>query len=149
MESVLRVNAAVKARMVEKVETLCGNVAGKRIAVLGLAFKPETDDIRDSSAVKLIEDLKARGATVAAYDPAAMDNTRAVLPDITYADDVYECVAGADAVVLVTDWNQFRKLDLSRLEATMKAKRFVDLRNLYEPREMKRLGWDYVGIGRA
>ncbi len=78
-----------------------------------------------------------------------MDNTRAVLPDVTYADDVYECVAGADAVVLVTDWNQFRKLDLARLEATMKAKRFVDLRNLYEPREMKRLGWDYVGIGRA
>jgi UDPglucose 6-dehydrogenase len=149
MESVLRVNAAVKARMVEKVEAVCGDLAGKRVAVLGLAFKPETDDIRDSSALKLIEDLEARGATVSAYDPAAMENTRAVLPGVRYAEDVYECAAGADALVLVTDWNQFRKLDLARLEATMEAKRFVDLRNLYEPREMKRLGWDYVGIGRA
>ncbi|MBK9966509.1 MAG: UDP-glucose/GDP-mannose dehydrogenase family protein [Holophagales bacterium] len=135
--------------MIEKVQAVCGDLAGKRIAVLGLAFKPETDDIRDSSSIQLIQDLLARGATVAAYDPAAMDNTRAVLPDITYAEDVHECTAGADALVLATDWNQFRKLDLARLEATMKAKRFVDLRNLYEPKEMKRLGWDYVGIGRA
>ncbi len=149
METVLRVNATVKARMVEKVEGLCGDLAGKRIAVLGLAFKPETDDIRDSSALKLIEDLKARGASVAAYDPAAMENTKSVLPDVAYAEDVYECAAGADALVLVTDWNQFRKLDLARLEATMKAKRFVDLRNLYEPREMKRLGWEYSALGRS
>ena len=150
MESVLRVNSVVKARMVEKVEAVCGgDVAGKRIAVLGLAFKPETDDIRDSSSLKLIEDLTARGATVSAYDPAAMENTKAVLPDVTYAEDVYECTAGADALVLATDWNQFRKLDLPKLESTMKGKRFVDLRNLYEPKEMKRLGWDYVGIGRA
>ena len=137
------------ARMVEKVEKVCGELAGKRVAVLGLAFKPETDDIRDSSSLKLIEDLVARGASVAAYDPAAMENTKAVLPGIDYAEDVYACAAGADALVLATDWNQFRKLDLARLEATMKAKRFVDLRNLYEPREMKRLGWDYVAIGRA
>ncbi len=150
MESVLKVNAIVKARMVEKVEAVCGgSVAGKRIAILGLAFKPETDDIRDSSSLKLIEDLTARGATVSAYDPAAMENTKAVLPEVTYAEDVYECTAGADALVLATDWNQFRKLDLARLEATMNGKRFVDLRNLYEPKEMKRLGWEYVGIGRA
>jgi UDPglucose 6-dehydrogenase len=150
METVLKVNASVKARMVDKVEAVCGgNVAGRRIAVLGLAFKPETDDIRDSSSLKLIEDLKARGAAVSAYDPAAMENTKAVLPDVHYADDVYECTAGADALVLATDWNQFRKLDLEKLESTMKGKRFVDLRNLYEPREMKRLGWDYVAIGRA
>ncbi|MFN7988058.1 MAG: UDP-glucose/GDP-mannose dehydrogenase family protein [Thermoanaerobaculia bacterium] len=150
MESVLKVNAIVKARMVDKVEAVCGgDVAGKRIAILGLAFKPETDDIRDSSSLKLIEDLRARGATVSAYDPAAMENTKAVLPDVTYADDVYECTAGADALVLATDWNQFRKLDLEKLESTMKGKRFVDLRNLYEPKEMKRLGWEYVGIGRG
>ena len=149
METVLRVNDTVKARMVEKVAEVCGELAGKKVAVLGLAFKPETDDIRDSSAIKLIRDLTSRGASVVAYDPAAMENTKAILPEIGYADDVYECAEGADALVLITDWNQFRKLDLERLEKTMKAKRFVDLRNLYEPKEMKRLGWEYTAIGRS
>jgi UDPglucose 6-dehydrogenase len=83
-----------------------------------------------------------------AYDPAAMENARREMPGLELADDVEECVAGADALVLATDWNQFRKLDLPRLEATMKAKNFVDLRNLYEPAEMRKLGWNYVGIGR-
>lgn len=149
METVLRVNDQVKARMVDKVEGVCGELAGRKVAVLGLAFKPETDDIRDSSAIKLVRDLLDRGASVTAYDPAAMENTKAVLPEIGYAEDVYECAEGADAIVLVTDWNQFRKLDLPRLEKTMKAKRFVDLRNLYEPREMRRLGWEYVALGRS
>ncbi|KAA0253287.1 UDP-glucose/GDP-mannose dehydrogenase family protein [Acidobacteria bacterium ACD] len=149
MEAVLDVNQKVKARMVEKVDAVCGGLAGKRVAVLGLAFKPETDDIRESASLKLIEDLQARGASVAAYDPAAMENSRAVLSGVTFADDVYSAVEGADALVLATDWNQFRKLDLDRLERTMKSKTFVDLRNLYEPKEMRRLGWNYVGLGRG
>ncbi len=149
MEAVLDVNQKVKARMVEKVDAVCGGLAGKRVAVLGLAFKPETDDIRESASLKLIEDLQARGASVAAYDPAAMENSRAVLSGVTFADDVYSAVEGADALVLATDWNQFRKLDLDRLERTMKSKTFVDLRNLYEPKEMRRLGWNYVGVGRG
>ncbi len=149
METVLKVNEDVKARMVEKVVQLTGDLAGKKVAVLGLAFKPDTDDIRESSSLKLIRDLQARGASVVAYDPAAVENASAVLSDVTFVDDVYACAEGADALVLATDWNQFRKLDLPRLEATMKAKRFVDLRNLYEPKEMKRLGWSYVGIGRS
>ncbi len=149
MEAVLVANAAIKARMVDKVEHVCGPLQGKKVAVLGIAFKPETDDIRDSSSLKLIADLEARGATVSAYDPAAMENARPVLPKTTLATDVASCVAGADAVVLATDWNQFRKLDLDRLGKTMKAKNFVDLRNLYEPKEMRRLGWNYVGLGRV
>jgi UDPglucose 6-dehydrogenase len=149
MESVLAVNDAIKARMVEKVERIVGKLDGKRIAVLGLSFKPETDDIRDSSSIKLITDLQARGATVAAFDPVAMDNAKAVLSGVDFVDDVESAVSGADAVVLATDWNQFRKLDLDRLERTMKAKNFIDLRNLYEPREMRRLGWNYTGIGRS
>ena len=149
METVLKVNEDVKARMVEKVLQLTGDLAGKKVAVLGLAFKPDTDDIRESSSLKLIRDLQAGGASVVAYDPAAMENAGAVLQDVTFVDDVYACAEGADALVLATDWNQFRKLDLARLESTMKAKRFVDLRNLYEPKEMKRLGWSYVGIGRS
>ncbi len=149
MEAVLSVNDAVKARMVDKVTSVCGDVGGKRVAILGIAFKPETDDIRDSASLRLVRDLLARGATVSAYDPAAMDNARREIPEIEYAEDVYSCVHGSDALVLATDWNQFRKLDLGRLEQTMRAKNFIDLRNLYEPAEMRRLGWNYVGLGRS
>ncbi len=149
MEAVLSANDAIKARMIEKVEHVCGPLEGKRIAVLGIAFKPETDDIRESSSLKLIADLEARGASVAAYDPAAIENARPVLLKTVFAEDVASCVAGADALVLATDWNQFRKLDLDRLGKTMKSKNFVDLRNLYEPKEMRRLGWNYIGLGRG
>jgi UDPglucose 6-dehydrogenase len=135
--------------MVEKVEKVCGNVKGKRIAVLGIAFKPETDDIRESASLKLIRDLKSRGASVVAYDPAAMENAKREMPDLELADDVFPCLKGADALVLATDWNQFRKLDLDKVGKTMAGRNFVDLRNLYEPAEMKRLGWNYVGLGRA
>jgi UDPglucose 6-dehydrogenase len=124
-------------------------VKGKRIAVLGIAFKPETDDIRESASLKLIRDLRSRGASVVAYDPAAMENAKKEMPDLELADDVVPCLKGADALVLATDWNQFRKLDLERVGRTMAAKNFVDLRNLYEPAEMKKLGWNYVGLGRG
>lgn len=149
MEAVLAVNDRVKSRMVGKVEELCGDVRGKRIAILGLAFKPETDDIRESSSLKLATDLLARGASVVAYDPAAMENAKKEIAGLELAQDVYACAEGADALVLATDWNQFRKLDLERLSMTMRSKAFVDLRNLYEPREMRKLGWSYVGIGRG
>jgi len=151
MEAVLAVNEAVKGRMADKVQEACGggSIAGKRVAVLGIAFKPETDDIRESSSLRLIRDLQERGAEVVAYDPAAMENARGELEGVTFAEDVYSCADGADALVLATDWNQFRKIDLARLESTMKSKTFVDLRNLYEPAEMKKLGWKYVGVGRA
>ena len=149
MEATLSANDRVKARMIEKVEGLCGSVKGKRVALLGIAFKPETDDIRESASLKLAADLLERGADVVAYDPAAMDNARKEMPKLKLAEDQYACIAGADILVLATDWNQFRKLDLPRIEKTMKAKNFVDLRNLYEPREMKKLGWNYVGLGRA
>jgi UDPglucose 6-dehydrogenase len=149
MEATLSANDRVKARMVEKVEGVTGNVKGKRVALLGIAFKPETDDIRESASLKLASDLLARGADVVAYDPAAMENAQREMPALKLAEDPYSCVAGADVLVLATDWNQFRKLDLERLEKTMKAKNFVDLRNLYEPREMKKLGWNYAGLGRS
>jgi UDPglucose 6-dehydrogenase len=149
MEATLSANDRVKARMIEKVEGLCGSVKGKRVALLGIAFKPETDDIRESASLKLAADLLARGADVVAYDPAAMENARKEMPQLKLAEDQYACIAGADILVLATDWNQFRKLDLPRIEKTMKAKNFVDLRNLYEPKDMKKAGWNYVGLGRA
>lgn len=149
MEAVLAVNDAVKGRMIGKVESVAGEVKGKRVAVLGIAFKPETDDIRESASLRLIADLKSRGATVVAFDPAAMENAKKELSGVEFAEDVYACVEGADVLVLATDWNQFRKLDLDRLGSTMKAKNFVDFRNLYEPKEMKKLGWNYSGLGRS
>ncbi len=149
MEATLSANNRVKARMIEKVEGLCGSVKGKRVALLGIAFKPETDDIRESASLKLAADLLARGADVVAYDPAAMENAKKEMPTLKLAEDQYACIAGADILVLATDWNQFRKLDLPRIEKTMKAKNFVDLRNLYEPKDMKKAGWNYVGLGRA
>lgn len=149
MEAVLSVNEHVKARLVEKVTAVCPDLKGRRVAMLGIAFKPETDDIRESACLRLAADLQARGADVVAYDPAAMANARKEMPSLELADDVYSCAAGADVLVLATDWNQFRKLDLDRLEKTMKAKNFVDLRNLYEPKEMRKAGWNYAGLGRA
>ncbi|MEO6326344.1 MAG: UDP-glucose/GDP-mannose dehydrogenase family protein [Thermoanaerobaculia bacterium] len=149
MEAVLSVNDAVKARMIEKVESICGDLKGKRVAVLGIAFKPETDDIRESASLRLIDDLKSRGAVVVAFDPAAMENARKELSGVEFAEDVYTCVENADVLVLATDWNQFRKLDLDRLEGTMKTKNFIDFRNLYAPKEMKKLGWNYAGVGRS
>lgn len=149
MKAVLEANDLVKGRMVEKVTAVCGDLHGKHVAVLGIAFKPETDDIRESASLKLIRDVEARGATVAAYDPAGMENAKRELPtSVRFAEDPYDCVNGADCVVLATDWNQFRKLDLDRLERAMKAKNFVDLRNLYEPKEMRKQGWNYLGLGR-
>jgi UDPglucose 6-dehydrogenase len=149
MESVLAVNDCVKGRMVEKVEKVCGGVQGKRVAVLGIAFKPETDDIRESASLRLIRDLQSRGASVTAYDPAAMENAKTELEGVTFAEDLYRCAEAADVLVLATDWNQFRKLDFAKLEESMRAKNFVDLRNLYEPADMKKLGWNYVGVGRS
>jgi UDPglucose 6-dehydrogenase len=126
-----------------------GPLAGKTAAVLGLSFKPETDDIRESPALAVVEDLKKAGVTVRAFDPAAMPNARSVHPDIHYAKDAYDCAAGADFLVLATEWNAFRALDLARLGGILRSKTMIDLRNVYEPAEMRRAGWKYVGVGRG
>jgi UDPglucose 6-dehydrogenase len=149
IEAAIRANEKTKARMIEKIAAAAGPVAGRTAAVLGLSFKPETDDIRESPALAVVEDLKRAGAKVRAFDPAAMGNARAVHPDLHYAEDAYDCAAGADFVVLATEWNAFRKLDLERLAAGMRSKTMIDLRNVYEPAEMRRLGWTYAGVGRG
>jgi UDPglucose 6-dehydrogenase len=149
IEDTIRVNDKTKRRMIEKIRATAGPLAGKTAAVLGLSFKPETDDIRESPALAVVEDLRREGATVRAFDPAAMPNARALHPDIVYADDAYECAAGADFLVLATEWNAFRKLDLGRLAGLLRSKTMIDLRNVYEPEEMRRLGWTYTGVGRG
>ncbi len=149
IEATMRVNAQTKARMLDKIAAAAGPLAGQTAAVLGLAFKPETDDIRESPALSVVEGLKKAGAAVRAFDPAAMANARAVHPDVHYAKDAYDCAAGADFLVLATEWNEFRALDLRRLAGLLRRPTMIDLRNVYEPREMRAAGWTYAGVGRG
>ncbi len=148
IEATMRVNADTKARMVEKIAAAAGPLAGKTVAVLGLSFKPETDDIRESPALSVIADLVQAGVAVRAFDPAAMPATKAVHPDLHYARDAYDCASGADFLVLATEWNEFRALDLPRLAGLLRSKTMIDLRNVYDPKEMRAAGWTYACVGR-
>jgi UDPglucose 6-dehydrogenase len=149
IEAAVDVNSETKARMIRKIEQAAGPLAGRTAAVLGLSFKPETDDIRESPALSVISDLLAAGARVRAFDPAAMAHAKSVFPDLYYAKDAYDCAQDADVLVLVTEWNEFRALDFGRLGRIMKAKTVVDLRNIYDPVELKAAGWRYAGVGRS
>jgi UDPglucose 6-dehydrogenase len=151
VDTVVRVNEKVKRRAAEKVRSaLDGQLEGKTVAVLGLSFKPGTDDIRDTPALPLIEGLLEGGAIVRAYDPASMDNARREFPDgITYCQDAYDAARDADALVLATEWNEFRSLDLERIRNLMTAPTLVDLRNVYDPVLMRKRGFRYECLGRA
>lgn len=150
VESVVEVNAAQKARMVKKIRSaLGGSESGKTIAVLGLTFKPETDDMRDSPALAIIPALTDKGAIVRAHDPEGMQEAKHLLPDqVHYCDEIYQTFEGADAVVLMTEWNQYRGLDLDRVKGLMKGRAFIDLRNVYEPESMTAQGFEYTCVGR-
>jgi UDPglucose 6-dehydrogenase len=149
VEAVSAVNDQRKRAMSRKVvAALDGSVRGKTVAVLGLTFKPNTDDTRDSPAIPLITALQDLGATVRAYDPAGMDQAKPQLPSIDYCTSAYAAAEGAHAIVIATEWEQFRALDLSRLKSTMALPVIVDLRNIYRADEMKRAGFRYVAVGR-
>lgn len=148
VDAVIEVNNRQRQEMLKKISNLVGNLEGKTIAVLGLAFKPETDDMREAPSIDIIRNLTEHGARVVAYDPVAKAEAIKVLPDIAYADDEYAAVTGADALVFVTEWNQFRALDMTRIRDLMKSPRIADLRNIYEPEDMRELGFQYVGVGR-
>jgi len=148
VDAVVRVNERQRELMVPKIERLVGDLKGKTIAVLGLAFKPGTDDMREAPSVDIIRILLERGATVRAYDPIAMDAAREYLPGITYVEDEYAAVTGADALVFITEWNQFRALNMERVRELMRTPNVADLRNIYEPDAMCELGFEYVGVGR-
>jgi UDPglucose 6-dehydrogenase len=149
IESVLSANERAKRRMIPKIEQALGGLAGRTVAVLGLAFKGETDDMRESPAIPIVEGLIASGATVRAYDPAAMEQARPMLPaGVVYCDDAYETAAGADAAVIATEWNQFRALELDRLRELLARPLLVDLRNLYDPARVASAGLRYVSVGR-
>ncbi|MBY0448423.1 MAG: UDP-glucose/GDP-mannose dehydrogenase family protein [Hyphomonadaceae bacterium] len=150
VEATVRVNDARKRAMAGKIiGALGGSVAGKTVAVLGLTFKPNTDDMRDAPALDIIPALQAAGATVRAFDPEGMEEAAKLLPGVTFAKNPYEALEGADAVALITEWDQFRALDLGRVKQALKAPVVVDLRNIYKPAEMRAKGFTYVSIGRA
>ncbi|QNM82760.1 UDP-glucose/GDP-mannose dehydrogenase family protein [Sphingomonas sabuli] len=150
VNTVVKVNDDRKASMAGRVTSaLGGSVKGKRIGVLGLAFKPNTDDMRDAASIPLIQSLTEDGADVIAFDPAAMDNAKGMIDGLACANDAYAVANGADALVIVTEWDEFRALDLDKLAATMRGKALIDLRNVYDPEEAEKAGLDYRGIGRG
>jgi UDPglucose 6-dehydrogenase len=150
VETVVAVNDARKRAMARKVAAaLGGAVRGKTVAVLGLTFKPNTDDMREAPSIPLITALQDMGAKVKAYDPAGMEQARHVVAAVTYCNNAYACAEAADALVLVTEWEEFRALDLDRLKALMAAPVVVDLRNVYRPEQMTQRGFDYVSVGRS
>jgi len=150
VEAVAAVNDARKRAMARKVSAaLNGDVRGKTVAVLGLTFKPNTDDMREAPSIPLITALQDMGAKVRAYDPVGMEQAKSVMGNVTFCDDAYSCAKGAAALVIVTEWEQFRALDFDRLKAVMAQPVLVDLRNVYRPDEMSRRGFVYEGIGRA
>lgn len=152
VKSVITANERQKLRMVDKIVAALGNLEGRTIAVLGLAFKPETDDMRESPAIVIIKELVRRGAKIKAFDPAAMENAKNYAfsdSEITYCENEYQTVEASDAVVLLTEWNQFRSLDLDKVKTSMHGKHFFDMRNIYDEEILTQKGFIYVGVGRA
>ncbi len=150
VETVVSVNDQRKRAMGRKIIAACGgDVRGKRIAVLGLTFKPNTDDMRDAPSLAIVTALQDAGAQVRAYDPEGIENAKALLAGVDYADDAYACVEGADAVAIVTEWDLFRALDWQRIRDRLKTPLLIDLRNIYRPSEMSARGFNYISVGQA
>ena len=136
--------------MAEKIIKACGgDVKGKTIAILGVTFKPNTDDMRDSPSIEIVAGLQAAGAMVRAYDPEGMEEARKFMDGVQWCEGAYDAMTDADAVAIVTEWNQFRALDMKRMKTVLKAPVMVDLRNIYDPDDMAEAGFSYTSIGRA
>jgi len=148
LKGVISANKRQRELMIEKIKHHLGNLKGKTIGILGLAFKQNTDDIRKSPSIDIIKLLLKEGAHIRCFDPLAMKNSRRILPDLTYCQDEYETACDSDALVIATEWNQFRNLDLSKIKKLLKTPILLDLRNLYEPATLKSLGFIYEGVGR-
>jgi UDPglucose 6-dehydrogenase len=148
VESVIAVNRDQRYLMVEKIDKALGGVKGKTIALLGLSFKPNTDDLRDAPSLDMARELMKRGAEIKVFDPVSMDLAREILKDVKYCEDEFDAVKGVDATVFVTEWNEFRDLDLDKVKALMKSPVIIDCRNIYEPSRMRDLGFTYYSVGR-
>ena len=154
VEATVEVNDRQKERMVEKIVGALGvslnpgSLEGLTIGVLGLAFKPNTDDVRDAPSLFIIRELLQRGARVQAYDPAAIEQAKCLFPEVDYRKDAYGAADGADLLAVLTEWNQFRNLDLEKIKDSMRRPLLMDLRNVYEPEKVRMLGFQYHGVGR-
>ena len=149
VESVVAVNETRKRSMADKIIAACGgSLSGKTIGVLGLTFKPNTDDMRESPSLVIVPALQAAGARIRAFDPQGMGEARAMLSDVTWCEDAYDAADGADALTILTEWNEFRALDLPRLLTLLARPVMVDLRNVYDPQDMAAAGFYYTSIGR-
>ena len=150
VETVVAVNDARKRAMARKIiQSLGGAVRGKKIALLGLAFKPNTDDMRDAPSLAIVASLAGDGADVHAYDPESMEQARPLMPEVTFHNDAYSALDGAEAVAIVTEWDAFRALDLDRMKNLMKSPIIIDLRNIYRPADVRKRGFTYLSVGRA
>ena len=149
LRTVIEINKDQRLKVIQKLQEALGSLDGQTVALLGLAFKPNTDDLREAPALDIAHLLQNEGATVRAYDPVAMDGARRLLPDAQFAADAYDCVAGADAAVVITDWNEFKQLDLTQLRQMMARPVLVDGRNIYEPTAARAAGFLYFPIGRG
>jgi UDPglucose 6-dehydrogenase len=146
----VEINDARKGKMADKiVAAMGGDIAGKTVALLGLTFKPNTDDMRDAPSLAIVPALQAKGATIRAFDPEGRHEAEKLLTGVTFAGGAYEAAEGADAVVIVTEWDQFRALDLDRLKTALKTPVLVDLRNVYSPADVRAQGFTYASVGRA
>jgi UDPglucose 6-dehydrogenase len=150
VESVIEVNKAQRERVVEKIQNVLGQIEGKLVGILGLSFKPNTDDIRESPAIAICRQLLERNARIQAYDPIAMPNAQNAFPDrkVTYCSNAYEAAANADALLIATEWNEFRNIDLERIKSLMKGPKVFDVRNILERGKVESLGFQYFGMGR-
>jgi UDPglucose 6-dehydrogenase len=149
VEAAVRANQQQKKRMVQKVIAAVGDPSGKTIGILGLSFKPRTDDVREAPALYIIQALQKKGARIRAYDPEAMSTARQVLQDVEYCNDAYTVCRGCDALVFMTEWNEFRELDMARIKELLKEPVVIDTRNIYDPEKMTAMGFLYVGVGRG
>ncbi len=148
VDAVVEANERQREAMIPKIKKLLGSIEGKKIGVLGLSFKPETDDMRESPAIDIVKALTGQGGRVKAFDPVAMDEARHYLPEIEYAEDEYDAIKGADILVIITEWNQFRALNMEKVRSLLRSPKIADLRNIYEPEDMRAMGFEYVGVGR-
>ena len=145
----ISVNAGIPDTAIAKAERLAGKLDGKRVALIGLAFKPNTDDIRSAASLELVKRLEAKGCDIRAHDPAAMENFKLFHPELTYCDSPYEACEGAEVAILVTEWNQYRQLDFAWLSETMSGNSFLDCRNVYDRPHLEKFGFKYDCFGRA
>jgi len=149
VEATIKANESQRERVTKKIISAMGKIRGKTIGILGLSFKPNTNDLREAPSLYIIKRLLKAGAKIRAFDPAAMEDAKKIFPDIKYCKDAYDAVKGSYAVIIVTEWNQFRNLDLSKVIDLMKDRFFFDLRNIYEPQRMKNMGFKYFSVGRV